>query len=107
MRRALFDGRSNLRDGVRRIGMRRVEQTGDGRQFRLRNRGVPETPGAKSYLRIVRETPLQRIDINRGVEEEFGEWRLEAGEESQLGAVAVRESHFALLRLQPPKRLLE
>jgi hypothetical protein len=81
--------------------MRRVQQAGEGRQLRFSNRAVPEAPGPESYLRVIRESPLQCVDIDRGVEEQFRERGPEVLEKSQLRAIAADKPFLAFLRLQP------
>jgi hypothetical protein len=82
--------------------MRRVKQSGEGRQFRFRNGRVPEAPGPESNLDLVRKSSLQSIDIDCGVEEQLGERRLEAVEKPQLRAIAAGEFLLTFLWFQPP-----
>jgi hypothetical protein len=99
MLRPQLDGRGELGDHTRCFRMRRVQQTGEGRQFRFRNRRVPEVPGPESNLRIIRESSLQSVDIDSGVKEQFRERRLEIRQKSQLRAITVGELLLTFLRL--------
>jgi hypothetical protein len=87
--------------------MGRVEQTGEGRKLRFRNRGVPEARCPESDLDIVRKLPLQSVNIDRGVEEQIWKGRPEVGQKSQLRAITAGEPLVTFLRLEPAQRLLE
>jgi len=100
VRRPQLDGRGDLRNHTRCIRMHWVQQTGKGRQLRFSNRRMPEAPGPESNLRIIRESSLQSIDIDSGVEEQFRERRPEVGQKSQLRAIAVCEPLPTFLRLK-------
>jgi hypothetical protein len=100
MLRPQLDGCGDLGNHTRCTRMRRVQQTGEGRQLRFRNRRVPEAPGPESYLRIIRESSLQGVDIDSSVEEQFRERRLKIRQKSQLRAITVGEPLLTFLRLQ-------
>jgi hypothetical protein len=61
---------------------------------------VPEAPDPESNLRIIRQSSLQSVDIDSGVEEQFRERRLEVRQKSQLRAITVCEPLLTFLRLQ-------
>src|SRR5450631_2930046 len=107
MFRSLIDDLGNLGNDAHCFRMLRVKQASQSRQLRFRNRRVPEISGPENNINILRQIPLQSIDVNRRVEKEFWERRLEARQKTQLGAVTVFELFLAFLWLQSAQRLLK
>lgn len=77
---ALVDGGGDLGDDAGSLGVRGVEQAGEGGEFGFRDRRVPEAGGAEGKLGFDGQTALQSVDIDGGVEKQLGQRRLEAGE---------------------------